>query len=314
MVTVLRPLSISELLDRTFHLYRNNFLVFVGIAAIPQLFILALQVSSSALLFVGSPLGFGAMAIVAGIASWFAIQLSQAAAIVAVSNLHLERPISVGATYSAVKKSLPRVLWIAFAIVAIPLLIVMAVVMVLAAVTIPILLVTKTIGAGGMDNVTLIRTVAGLTAIVALLVVLVGLRWWIAWALAIPATVLEGGGLRVTLRRSKELTKGARGRIVLVVIIIGALAWVIGSMVQLPLLLLTGFQALRHPDNVGPLTHVIQAVGGFVSASLVGSLATIALTLIYYDQRVRKEGFDLQLMMAALQPESSQVAQAAPAS
>ena len=33
MVTVLRPLSTSELLDRTFHLYRNNFVVFAGIAA-----------------------------------------------------------------------------------------------------------------------------------------------------------------------------------------------------------------------------------------------------------------------------------------
>ncbi len=31
----LRPLSLGELLDRTFFLYRRNFLLFVGIAAIP---------------------------------------------------------------------------------------------------------------------------------------------------------------------------------------------------------------------------------------------------------------------------------------
>src|SRR5262249_42877182 len=233
--------------------------------------------------------------------------------IVAVSNLHLERPVSVSAAYSSVKTSLPRVLWIAFAIIAIPVLIAILIVMILAAIVIPILLATKTMGAGGMDNVTLIRTVGGIAAIVALLVVLVGIRWWIAWALAIPATVLEGGGLRSSLRRSKELTHGARGRIVLVVLIIGALAWVLASMVQLPLLLLPGFQALRNPENVGPLTHAIQAVGGFVSASLVGSLATIALTLIYYDQRVRKEGFDLQLLMATLEPGSPAAPQAASA-
>jgi hypothetical protein len=29
---------------------------------------------------------------------------------------------------------------------------------------------------------------------------------------------------------------------------------------------------------------------------------TIALTLIYYDERVRREGFDMQLMMSALEP------------
>ena len=51
--------------------------------------------------------------------------------------------------------------------------------------------------------------------------------------------------------------------------------------------------------------QVLQAVGIFVSISLVGPLATIAMTMIYYDQRVRKEGFDLQLMMAALQPGST---------
>jgi len=65
MVTVLRPLSTSELLDRTFHLYRNNFLVFVGIAAIPQLAVLALQLGSAAMLFAGSWAGFGLGAVVA---------------------------------------------------------------------------------------------------------------------------------------------------------------------------------------------------------------------------------------------------------
>ncbi len=39
----LRPLSIGELLDRTFSLYRRNFLLFVGISALPQLLVLALQ-------------------------------------------------------------------------------------------------------------------------------------------------------------------------------------------------------------------------------------------------------------------------------
>jgi len=39
-----------------------------------------------------------------------------------------------------------------------------------------------------------------------------------------------------------------------------------------------------------------------MTESIVGPLLTIAMTLFYYDQRVRREGFDLELMMAALQP------------
>jgi hypothetical protein len=35
---------------------------------------------------------------------------------------------------------------------------------------------------------------------------------------------------------------------------------------------------------------------------LTGPLATIGIALVYYDERVRKEAFDLQLMMSSLDP------------
>jgi hypothetical protein len=41
----LRPLSLGEVLDRTFSLYRRNFLLFLGIAAIPELLTLAFQLA-----------------------------------------------------------------------------------------------------------------------------------------------------------------------------------------------------------------------------------------------------------------------------
>jgi hypothetical protein len=46
--------------------------------------------------------------------------------------------------------------------------------------------------------------------------------------------------------------------------------------------------------------QTVSAVMTFISQSLVGPLATIAFSLVYYDERVRKEAFDLQLMMATL--------------
>jgi hypothetical protein len=39
----LRPLSLGELLDRTFALYRQHFALFVGITALPQLLTLAFK-------------------------------------------------------------------------------------------------------------------------------------------------------------------------------------------------------------------------------------------------------------------------------
>ena len=40
--------------------------------------------------------------------------------------------------------------------------------------------------------------------------------------------------------------------------------------------------------------------GSFVAQSLLGPIMTIALTLVYYDERVRKEAFDLEHMMRQL--------------
>ena len=42
----LRPLSLGELLDRTFSLYRNHFWVFVGIMAIPASFGIPVNLTS----------------------------------------------------------------------------------------------------------------------------------------------------------------------------------------------------------------------------------------------------------------------------
>jgi hypothetical protein len=35
-MTLLRPMSTGEILDRTFNLYRNNFVLLAGIAVLPQ--------------------------------------------------------------------------------------------------------------------------------------------------------------------------------------------------------------------------------------------------------------------------------------
>lgn len=46
----LRPLSLGEMLDRTFSLYRRNFVLFVGITALPNLLILALGLAEAMML------------------------------------------------------------------------------------------------------------------------------------------------------------------------------------------------------------------------------------------------------------------------
>jgi hypothetical protein len=220
----------------------------------------------------------------------------------AVSNFHLDHPATVASSYSSAKDSLLRVVWISFAVLFIPLLVAIPVLIVVGVV----FGVTFAAGGGGvLGNVALIRL---MSVFAVLLIPAVALWWWLQWSLVVPVTVLEGGGLRASMRRSKALTKGSRGRIFLIYLLIAILGALVSWIVQFPLLAATGFRTLRQPAAITGAVQAISAAGVFLSTSLVGALGAIALTLIYYDQRVRKEGFDLQLMMSRLQPNSQAAA------
>jgi hypothetical protein len=267
MVTVLRPLSTSELLDRTFHLYRNHFVVFVAILAIPQLAVLALQLIFAATILSSAPQPLGLLSLPIGLFSFLCLEISHAATVFAVSNFHLDRPVRIGDAFSATRGMILRVVGIA--------------------------LVVELIVSFGF---------------VALLVP--GIYWALKYSLSIPVTVLEGTGLGGTLSRSSVLTKGSRGRIFVVYMLIFILNLVVGTSIQFAFGL--GIPFVGHQTLVFTATrYSLAALSGFVTSSLVGPLLTIAFTLIYYDQRVRKEGFDLQLMMSSL--EGGAPAAAAPA-
>jgi hypothetical protein len=224
--------------------------------------------------------------------SFMALEIAHAATAMAVSNLHLDRPASIGSAYSAARGSLLRVLWIAFTAFLLPILIAVPITL-----TVIGILAIVVAGAGGGDTVSIVFTVLMLVSIF-----VAPLRWWLRWSLVVPITVLEGGGLRVSMRRSKALTHDRQGRVFLVYMLIVALTWVVGAICQIPFYLTIGSHAFRRPGLISQTARLLQATGSFVSASLVGALLTIALTLIYYDERVRREGFDMQLMMAALEP------------
>jgi hypothetical protein len=255
MVTVLRPLSTSELLDRRFHLYRNHFIVFLAIAAIPQLIVLAVQLFIAGTLLGNTPKPLGMFSLLVSLASLICIQLSGAATVFAVSNLHLDRPVKIGAAFQAVGGSVLRVIWVSF-------------------------------------------VVSLVTGFAFVLLIVPGVYCALAYSLAIPVTVLEGTHVGDTMRRSSDLTKGTRGRIFVTYGLLTIVSLVVSSCIDFAI----GLGSPLHiPVTFTAAKFALSAVSDFVVSSLVSPLLTIAFTLIYYDQRVRKEGFDLQLMMSTLE-------------
>src|ERR1700675_4715686 len=104
--TALRPLTTGELLDRTFALYKEHFVLFVGIVALPHLISLALQLSRVSLrpqTDLSAVLSTALWSIGVAMVTLIVAAASQAATVVAVSQLHLGRSTSVTEAYSRVK-------------------------------------------------------------------------------------------------------------------------------------------------------------------------------------------------------------------
>jgi len=261
MTTALRPLSTGELLDRTFSLYRSHFGLFVGIFALPYLVVLAFRLVGLVFQSPTPQISNIMMNLVWSMGALFLILIvsaaSQAAAVVAVSNLHLDRPASVMDSFSTVKGEIP-----------------------------------------GVIGVSLLVGMASGVAFFAFIVP--GVLLLIMWSLAVPAKVLEHRSATDSMSRSMELTKGSRGRIFVIGLLIFVLSIGVSWLLQWPILIAAGFSMKTGIQRMAIGWQVAALVAEFVSRSLVGALGTIALSLVYYDQRVRKEAFDLQLMMSTI--------------
>lgn len=125
----------------------------------------------------------------------------------------------------------------------------------------------------------------------------VAIYFGLGWALVTPAIMVEGLGGRAAMRRSSQLVRGHRMRVVG----LGALVWIIAAVLSYVPLALVGsatggnpLQAFTPAGQTGS-TFVGALLVEVLSTTLVGALGEIAFTLLYFDLRVREEAFDLEV-------------------
>jgi hypothetical protein len=106
------------------------------------------------------------------------------------------------------------------------------------------------------------------------------------------------------MRRIKTLASGAKGRIFVLFLIIWAL-FLVAGMLAIPIALVMGFT----PAAPHVLAEVSLLLIGFVARALVSPVLSIGTCLIYFDQRVRREAFDLEFLLG---PEQAAAIPAAP--
>jgi len=118
----------------------------------------------------------------------------------------------------------------------------------------------------------------------------------IIWILALPALLLEDRRGFKALGRSSELVKDYWWRTLGIVIVIGIFTTIIGGLI--PALIGSAFEGVSS-DNFTLwviLTDIVSGIGFIITAPLWAA----TITVMYYDLCVRKEGFDMEMMVKQL--------------
>jgi hypothetical protein len=129
-----------------------------------------------------------------------------------------------------------------------------------------------------------------------------GVWLYIAWAFATPILLTEGIKGRRALGRSYGLVKGRWWRTFGVIALGFILASIVGSLVQFLF-----FAGIFFDSDNDALVLTLSAISGVVGLLITTPLQAALLAVVYFDLRVRKEGFDLQLLAEGIGGTAPQV-------
>ncbi len=249
----IRQLSIGEIIDLSFTIYRRDFrtLFFIALATTSVPLVLDIYVASRGGL-VAAPAAWVATMILTVVMT----ALATAATTYVVSEAYLGRPLGTG---DALRRALPLL--------------------------------------GQVIVLSFVSTfLAGLGLV---LLIVPGIIIACGLGVATPALVLESHDAMKALGRSWSLTRGFRGKMFLLFL-------VLGIIIIIPSMGVTMIALLFSRGTPGPGDVSAAVIGATVASGLVRILVYpiiyCTLTVAYYDLRVRKEGFDLELLESGLQP------------
>lgn len=294
----LRPLGVGDIVDRTIGIYRASPGLFLVLAALPYI-VLAIATIVLGLAFVrttpfttlpttifdpsdptsftsitpGQLAGLVTFGVVIGVVSLLVLSVQAAAIVDAMSKRYLGRPTTLAESLRAGLRASVRL--ILASIVAFVAFIVIVAVAIIA----------LAIASAALGN--------PLPALIGGLAMVVLIFYVVASWMPLPAVVtLEGRGPIDGLRRAWQLAGGARWRILGLLVLMSILQGILG--------LLFAFVFLGTIVTEGVTKTVLQEVANLAVNALWAPIQWGVFTLLYYDLRVRKEAFDLQLAAEAM--------------
>jgi hypothetical protein len=128
---------------------------------------------------------------------------------------------------------------------------------------------------------------------------------FVFFAVAVPVLILEHTGVFRAIGRSVELTKSKFGHVLGLVLA----AQLLGVVLQGGLTALLGIGLAS--DNATVLV-ILQSIANAISAIITTPFLATATVALYFDLRVRKEGFDIQMLMQRVDSRHAAAATVAP--
>jgi hypothetical protein len=121
---------------------------------------------------------------------------------------------------------------------------------------------------------------------------------WVVLSLGAPALVLERAGVRGAISRSQALVRGSWWRVFGIQLVTYLVAGVVGGIIALPFTIAAGgfFVSAQH---ITVTYLVLSSIGSVIAGTLTYPFVAAVTALLYVDQRMRKEGLDLELARAS---------------
>jgi hypothetical protein len=262
----LRARSVTEIVDAAFQLYKRDALEYVLMAAIPYAPLIVAQLiffrttSFGATMQITTASTTGQIVVV--IVTVLAYTLMSGVLSRFSSDVYLERPAGLTAVIQSVLKLVPRLIGASTLFV-----------LILGVGFLPVIL-------GGVLN-------SGPLIFLGIVLGFVWVFYSVARYFAIfPLIVLEDRRIIEAFTRSSQLSKDRKGHVLLTLFLIFLIIWLFSLAIGV-IALLAG--------NVA-VTVVAQTLYTVVAYPLIG----ITQMILYYDARIRAEGFDIEVMAGSL--------------
>ncbi|MCS6873505.1 MAG: hypothetical protein NZM17_02370 [Pyrinomonadaceae bacterium] len=306
--SLLPPIGAGDLIDRSIRLYRQHILTLILIAIPPVLFCTLLSTGWNFFVYsnLSSRIEVDFLALFGNTIFWLA-ELIMILCVMGgfsrnlVSSIVFETPISFRETYLIVVKKIGK-LFVSSALVATFLLVVFFI-------TFYFSLVVFFLLVGVLLYITSpLFYLSMISVFLSLIVVFLGGGWIFFFVASrfvyVPQVIaVEGKGVLSAISRSSSLARANTNRVYALFVFTIIVVYVALALIYIPLLIYSYFSGVENfifkTMDRSPLWYLIISEGLFqISLVLASPVLMIGLSLLYIDERVRNEGYDIELLAA----------------